>query len=99
MPNYGNAKYWNKRYSKNKGDTFDWLEDFNSLRNIINANIELIRKAKKNNVYNPRILNLGCGNSVIAESLYDSGLTDIYNIDISPVCIDAMQERNEQLRP
>jgi 2-polyprenyl-3-methyl-5-hydroxy-6-metoxy-1,4-benzoquinol methylase len=91
MPNYGNAKYWNKRYSKNQGDTFDWLEDFNSLKDAIYENVELVRKASNNLLYMPKILNLGCGNSVVAEAMYDSGLTNIFNIDISPVCIEAMQ--------
>lgn len=94
MPNYGNAKYWNKRYAKNKGDTFDWLEDFNSLKEAINENVEIIRAARNDSNYNPRILNLGCGNSVISEALYDSGFTNICNIDISPVCIETMRERN-----
>ena len=32
MPNYGDPKYWDKRYSDNQGNMFDWLEDYDSLR-------------------------------------------------------------------
>jgi len=34
-----------------------------------------------------RILNLGCGNSILAEDLYDRGFTNVYNMDISDVVI------------
>lgn len=44
MPNYGNQKYWDKRYSNKPGETFDWLEDYNSLRSLLVDNIEAIRK-------------------------------------------------------
>ena len=32
MPNYGDPKYWDKRYSDNQGNMFDWLEHYDSLR-------------------------------------------------------------------
>lgn len=53
MPNYGDPTYWDKRYEKQEGKTFDWLEDFDSLR-------QLFEKMLKPS---DRILNLGCGNS------------------------------------
>jgi 2-polyprenyl-3-methyl-5-hydroxy-6-metoxy-1,4-benzoquinol methylase len=34
-----------------------------------------------------KILNLGCGNSILAEDLYDRGFTSVYNMDISTVVI------------
>ena len=46
------------------------------------------------------ILNLGCGNSILPEEMYDvDGYTEITNIDISPVCIQAMGDRNREKRP
>lgn len=33
------------------------------------------------------ILNLGCGNSIICEDMYDEGYENIWNMDISPICI------------
>lgn len=35
-----------------------------------------------------RILNLGCGNSILPEEMYDKGYKNIYNIDISHVVIE-----------
>ncbi len=53
-------------------------------------------KEIKNNL---KILNLGCGNSIICEEMYDEGYLNIYNMDISSVCIETMNERNKNLRP
>ena len=35
MPNYGDHKYWEERYMKEAGTTFDWLETFHSLKNLL----------------------------------------------------------------
>jgi len=48
---------------------------------------------------NLKILNLGCGNSIICEDMYDDGYRTIYNMDISAICIEQMRERNEKTRP
>ena len=53
-------------------------------------------KEIKNNL---KILNLGCGNSIICEEMYDEGYLNIYNMDISSVCIETMNERNKDSRP
>ena len=36
MTNYGQTAYWNKRYENQESVTFDWLRNYDSLRNIIN---------------------------------------------------------------
>lgn len=77
MIDYGNHKYWDKRYTSNEGTTFDWLEDYASLKPILEG---VVRK-------NARILILGCGNAKFSEDMYNDGYEDIYNIDISSVCI------------
>jgi SAM-dependent methyltransferase len=46
-----------------------------------------------------RILNLGCGNSILPEEMYDRGYKHIYNVDISPVVIEQMAKRNAFKRP
>ena len=35
MPNYGNKEYWEERYDEQNGTTFDWLEDYESIKPII----------------------------------------------------------------
>ncbi len=85
MPNYGDPKYWDKRYSENEGSMFDWLEDFKSLKPLLS---DLLTPSSK-------ILILGCGNAEFSEDLYDAGYHNIHNIDISSVVIQQMSERNK----
>lgn len=88
MPNYGDASYWEDRYKSCEDPTFDWLEDYSSLKTIINdLNI---------NKETGTILNLGCGNSEMSEEMYDDGYHNIINIDISHNVINYMKERNKQ---
>ena len=84
MPNYGDPKYWEERY-KNSKDSFDWLEDYESLKPII-LNLNLSKDSK--------ILNLGCGNSPFCEDMYEDGYHNINNIDISNNAIEIMKNRN-----
>jgi EEF1A lysine methyltransferase 4 len=83
MPNYGDPEYWEKRYEEQKGKTFDWLEDYSSLKPIIK---ELVDPSGK-------ILILGCGNAELGEEMCADGYTSICNIDISPIVIQQMRDR------
>ena len=84
MPNYGDPKYWEDRY-KNSNGSFDWLEDYKSLKPTI---------LKLNLLKDSQILNLGCGNSPFCEDMYDDGFHNINNIDISNNAIELMKKRN-----
>ena len=79
MPNYGDPTYWDARYKEQSGTTFDWLEDYPALKEIIYK----FCPSKQ-----AHILNLGCGNSELSELMYDDGYTNYYNIDISHVVIE-----------
>lgn len=87
MPNYGDPNYWEERYKNNEDSTFDWLEDYETLKPIIQE-FKLEKSTTK-------ILNLGCGNAEFSENMYDDGYKNIYNIDISKNVINNMQKRNE----
>ena len=101
MPNYGEATYWDDRYNL-KNTTFDWLESWSEIKDITETNavkgIEGTDEDKKKQRANVSVLNLGCGNSILPEDMYDDGYLRIDNMDISSVCIEQMKERNE-LRP
>jgi EEF1A lysine methyltransferase 4 len=84
MPNYGDPEYWEKRYEEQQGRTFDWLEDYQTLKPIIKELINLDGK----------ILILGCGNAELGEEMYQDGYINIENIDISAVVIQQMKDRN-----
>jgi ubiquinone/menaquinone biosynthesis C-methylase UbiE len=86
MPNYGEKKYWDERYASQKGKSFDWLENYESIKPMI-KNIGI-----KKNAYT---LNVGCGNSEFSEKMYNDGYKNNYNIDISPTVINDMKERNK----
>lgn len=88
MPNYGDPYYWEQRYRRQTGKTFDWLEDFTSLHPILTT---LIAK-------NAKIMQLGCGNAMMSSEMYDAGWHFIDNIDISQVCIDQMKDMNKNRR-
>ena len=54
----------------------------------------------RSNAWKLKVLNLGCGNSILPEEMHDvDGYRGIMNVDISPVCINAMFERNHEPRP
>ena len=86
MPNYGDKNYWEERYDEQNGTTFDWLEDYESIKPIIE---ELGIKKEC------RILNVGCGNSEFSEKMFDEGYTHNYNIDICENVINFMRTRNK----
>lgn len=90
MPNYGDPKYWDKRYSENAGSMFDWLEDYHSLSPLLK---ELIPDKEA------KILIIGCGNAPLSEEMYDDGYHNILNLDISSVVIEQMTIRNSEKRP
>ena len=76
MPKYGHHSYWEGRYDKgesNGKETFDWLEDYNSLKSILQKYIKP----------NDKILITGCGNAKFSEDLYDAGYHNLWNIDYS----------------
>ena len=80
MPQYGDPKYWDKRYTEYAGTTFDWLENFETLEPLFD---HYCRPEH-------RFLQVGCGNSVLSEQMYDAGYVNITNIDISGVVIKQM---------
>ena len=87
MPNYGDIKYWEERYKSAEDSTFDWLENYSSLKDIIST-LNIPKETGQ-------ILNLGCGNSEFSENMYCDGYKNIENIDISHNVIKAMKERNK----
>ena len=78
MPNYGDPRYWDKRYAENDGSMFDWLEDYQSLQPLIK---DLIPDKTS------KIIIIGCGNAPLSEDMYDDGYKNILNVDISSVVI------------
>eukprot|EP00438_Fugacium_kawagutii_P032865 Skav216124 [mRNA] locus=scaffold1946:245285:245974:+ [translate_table: standard] len=89
---YGDIQYWLTRYNDRwYQQPFDWLGSFGSLQPWISP--AAAGKQRK-------VVHLGCGTSLLAEEMHDSGkFGEIWNVDISEVCLQIMRQRNEQLRP
>ena len=96
MQDYGDADYWDERYTKRDEQTFEWILGWKDLKSHIEA---LFTENQLKNKSEISIMNLGCGNSVLSEDMYDEGYKQIFNMDISQVCIDHMTERNAVSRP
>ncbi|KAH9990920.1 hypothetical protein BJV77DRAFT_1010217, partial [Russula vinacea] len=86
---YGTREYWDQRYTQEAQVTFDWFKSYEDVAHLIRP--VLLDKTA-------RILMLGCGNSTLAEDMYDDGYKNIVNVDYSPVVIEQMGARNHSGR-
>ena len=73
MPNYGDPQYWEERYKESNGKIFEWLEDYSSIAPVIEFILKQMPIYESTPDWKEKItiLNIGCGNSIIAEDLYD----------------------------
>lgn len=85
MPNYGDPRYWEDHYRQEEGKTFDWLEEYEELKAVLQPLLPSPDAA---------ILVLGCGNANFSSALYDDGNRYVVNIDISAVVIEQMKKRH-----
>lgn len=84
--NYGDAVYWDARYTQ-EGGSFDWYQRYAALRPFVRKYIPS----------SSRVLMVGCGNAVMSEDMVQDGYEDIMNIDISAVAIDMMRRKYEYI--
>jgi ubiquinone/menaquinone biosynthesis C-methylase UbiE len=82
MAQYGNPDYWEERYSKDT-DHFDWYQRWTGVREIFNRFTSP----------NQRCLHLGCGNSKMAEDMYEDGYLSSVSIDLNARVIETMKAR------
>ncbi|KAL3505562.1 hypothetical protein ACH5RR_030944 [Cinchona calisaya] len=81
---YGEAWYWDKRYTIEAGGApFDWYQKYPSLAPLLHLYIPL----------HHRVLVVGCGNSAFSEGMVNDGYSEVFNIDISSVVVEAMQKK------
>ena len=77
-------KYWNNRYMEDK-ESIEWYQSPQALQNLLRRHVQPGMK----------VLIVGCGNSELGATLYDSGVLDIINIDFSDVVIEQQREKNK----
>ena len=73
MAQYGKADYWEDRYQKDK-ESFDFYQRYEHIKNLLNEYVPS---------HQSTILQLGCGNSKLAEDMCNNGYRVIQNVDIS----------------
>ncbi|CAE8609424.1 unnamed protein product [Polarella glacialis] len=90
--NFGSQEYWDARYAEEGSETYDWLAGYSELR-------PFVERAVDSAGFGSAVLDLGCGSSRFVEDMYDAGYTNILGLDISPVVIAMMKQRNVSSRP
>lgn len=85
---YGSTDYWNARYAdQDMGGAFDWLFEFDDVKEIIS---QLIEK-------DSHVLMVGAGNANFSRDMFYAGYQKITNIDISDVVIATQKELFPQM--
>ena len=88
MPHFGDPEYWKRYFAEQAQDPFhseEFLQGFQGIKRPIMA--QLKKKSK--------ILQVGCGNSYLGEDIYDCGIENVTNVDISPDVLNLMKIRNQ----
>lgn len=83
---FSKADYWDERYKKSE-KPYDWYGRWHLVKDIVSP---ILTKSGS-------VLNVGCGNSRLAEELHADGYTDVTNVDISTAVIEQMAERHSSL--
>ncbi|EGR27714.1 hypothetical protein IMG5_190700 [Ichthyophthirius multifiliis] len=87
--------YWDQFFQKLKeqkdesNQFFEWYGNFKEYDSVLNQFLDK----------NQKILNIGCGNSLFSEEMYDSGFKNIINNDFSENIINEMSQRSLNIRP
>lgn len=85
VEDYHLQSYWDKRYENEKH--YEWFKSYSDFKHLTAKHISK----------SDRILVLGCGNSSMSEDMYNDGYKNIVNIDYSPVVIENMKKKCQNL--
>jgi len=86
---YKNVTYWNERFAVE--EKYEWLADYSDIRTLLLPILQKVGSKAK-------ILQLGCGNSTLANALYIDGFEDVTSIDISDVCVEKNKKNFPHLK-
>uniref|UniRef100_A0A914LIN6 PABS domain-containing protein n=1 Tax=Meloidogyne incognita TaxID=6306 RepID=A0A914LIN6_MELIC len=84
---FTDLSYWKKFFKHNS--SFEWYGDYSKLGQIFEKYIKST----------DFILQIGCGNSSLADDLYDNGYRNILSIDTDQNVIDKQNKKNLENRP
>ena len=86
MNDYSSLAFWERRYTNEHLEIFEWYQTYESLREKI---IDYIKPEYK-------ILNVGSGTSKFAEDLFYEGIKNVTNIDFSESAVRLLEEHFEE---
>lgn len=90
---FHNDTYWEERYKKDakNGRLYDWYGTWhgNEFESIKHKVMPYMPEAGLSSA----ILNIGCGNSRLAEQLLEDGYSNLTNVDLSAVVIEEMTKK------
>ena len=86
MNDYSSLAFWEKRYTNEHLEIFEWYQTYENIREKI---VEYIKPEYK-------ILNVGSGTSKFAEDLYYEGIKNVINIDFSENAVRLLEEHFEE---
>ncbi|EON63083.1 hypothetical protein W97_02310 [Coniosporium apollinis CBS 100218] len=84
--------HWDKRCSGDgaEADKYDWPRSFSTIRPFLDKHLPPARS-------NPRILQLGCGNSALPKDLHNHGYTNQVSIDFSSTVVSTMRTKHPDM--
>ena len=103
---FRSPEYWDQFFDKVGNEAFEWFVShriFSFLKRFFfhcrySDFIDLASVLCKYIKPRDEVLVIGCGNSTLSSDLYDTGITNIQNIDLSEKVIKQMKKQNEKRR-
>lgn len=86
---FGKKDFWNELYQFDDLLDFDWFESWEGIKDVVTPYL--------NKSTEPKILNVGCGNSKLSEHIFMDGYTFVMSIDFSSKLVDALQKRYSKM--
>ncbi|RNA07448.1 methyltransferase 13, partial [Brachionus plicatilis] len=82
---FRDKEYWDKFFKIRGSKAFEWYGEYENLCGLLHKYIKL----------NEHVLVVGCGNSRLSENMYDVGIKNIVNVDLSSIVIQQMSAKNK----
>uniref|UniRef100_A0A0K0DIE8 Bis(5'-adenosyl)-triphosphatase n=1 Tax=Angiostrongylus cantonensis TaxID=6313 RepID=A0A0K0DIE8_ANGCA len=82
---FTDPKFW-KHFFETRKAPFEWYGDYSILGSVLEKYLRL----------GDTVLQIGCGNSRLAEEMYDNGFRSIHSIDVDSAVIEEQRLRNRK---
>lgn len=84
---------WESERYEQQGPPASFMERFAKEFGGVNERLEIAKRIMLPNVRGKRVVELGCGSGLLAESLIEAGAASVHGIDIAETAIKHAQER------